>query len=89
MYIHIYTSVHTYMHLAIGQGRVRFSSATLFLLSLLTPLPPQRILGAQSTHSNQRYSLHWVTLRKEGRKEAHDGKNAGELPSQEAQGHQE
>ena len=40
---------------SIGPGRVRSLAITLFLISLLTPLPQQWILWVQSAHVNRRY----------------------------------
>ena len=47
----------------LGPGRVRSWAMTSFLVFLLTPLPPQWILGVQSAHTNQRYSLLRATLK--------------------------
>ena len=47
----------------LGPGRVRSSAMTHFLLSLLTPLPPQWTLGVQSTTANQSYSPLRATLK--------------------------
>ena len=48
---------------AFGPGRVRSSAMTSFLVSLLTPLPPQWISGAQNGHVNRRHSLPRATLK--------------------------
>ncbi len=47
----------------LGPGRVRSAAMTHFLLSLLTPLPPQWTLGVQSTTVNVCHSLLRATLK--------------------------
>ena len=48
---------------AFGPGSVRSPAMTSFLVSLLTPLPPQWILGAHNGHANLPRSLPRATLK--------------------------
>ena len=48
---------------AIGTARVRYSAMTSFLVSLLTPLLPQWILGAQNGRTHRGTCLPRATLK--------------------------
>ena len=62
-YGHIYIYIYIHIRRAYGPGRVRSRAMTSFLVSLLTPLPPQWILGAHNGHVNRSYCIQRATLK--------------------------
>ena len=72
IYIYIYTYIHTNIYIYIyiyiytdkyGPGLVRSHAMTYFLVSLLTSLPPQWILGAHNGPPNRGTCLPRATLK--------------------------